>query len=125
MSFSKEHLKEWYLELNTIDQHLEASATDILESCEQLSNLVKDIPETDAVIANIFSNCNFHDLNSQRLRKILKALSEEIHGSFGTREEITETPLDMHASLPLQNGPQRPGKALSQDDIENLLKSTL
>lgn len=125
MSFSKEHLKEWYLELNTIDKHLETSASNILQSCDRLSELSGNSAEVDSLISDILTNCGFHDLNSQRLRKIVGSLRQELIDNFGEFSEITEESHSLSGPVPLQNGPQRPGKALSQDDIEALLKTTL
>ena len=58
MTFEKESMKEWYLELNTIDQHLEVSANNILASCERLSRLSQNMPEIQEVVGNILENCN-------------------------------------------------------------------
>lgn len=123
MTFEKESMKEWYLELNTIDQHLEVSANNILASCERLSGLSQNMPEIQEAVGNILENCNFHDLNSQRLRKIIDGLRETLQSQFHV-SEVTESSLEPRLE-DLQSGPQRAGRGLSQEDVERLLKSTL
>ena len=113
MTLQNADVKEWYLELSTIDKHLEQSANKILENCERLSSVIPSSPQSDRIVASIIEQCTFHDVNSQRLRKIIKSLQLIMQGKF---PEIAGG---------IATGPQRPGEALSQEDVENILRNSL
>ena len=113
MPLQNGNLKEWYLELNTIDKHLEQAAAKILDNCEKLTHTVPPSPQVNAILANISENCSFHDINSQRLRKILKVIQLIMQGK------------DPEEQNGLLTGPQRPDEALSQSDIEEILRTNL
>ncbi len=107
-------LKEWTLELKTIDSALETAANRILENCELLVEKAGASSEVQEIVSAIMENCSFHDLNSQRLRKIIKELGLLMNEEG---EGLTES------EPALASGPQRPGVALTQKDVETLLKN--
>ncbi len=113
MTLQNVDIKEWYLEINTIDKHLEQSASNILGNCEKLSSILPPTPQAQAIIASISESCNFHDINSQRLRKILKAMQQIMQGKHA----------DVNNGV--ASGPQRPGEALTQSDVEDILRNSL
>ncbi len=116
-----ESLSEWALELNTIDSELEKAANHILEDCEKLVQTAGNSPEVQGMVTNIMENCSFHDLNSQRLRKIIRGLGELIQAEG----VILQGNSTCYSSLSqgLASGPQRPEVALSQSAVEDILKN--
>lgn len=115
---SQKTLNEWVLELSAVDVELERSANRILENCETLVSMAGTSPHVQNIAMAIMEHCSFHDLNSQRLRKIIKGIGQlmESHG--------IET-LDFQGNniAPgIASGPQREGVALTQSDIETLMK---
>jgi hypothetical protein len=122
MLLNGKDVQEWYLELQAIDQHLKDSAEAILTSCEDLMLLQGDSETIKEIVNSIVENCNFHDLNSQRLRKII----HKLEGSPPHDFDVTNVPKSAKKkSHILENGPQRLGNGLSQSDVEHILKSTL
>ena len=116
-------------ELDAVVAHT-ASATDvILEACEQLENASAkgELIDADLVgraTTSIYEACSFQDITGQRISKVvatLKAIENkvsEILRVFG-QAEIVEQPETSVVSL--TNGPQLPGRAMAQSDIDALL----
>ena len=116
-------------ELDAVVAHT-ASATDaILESCEQLEDAAADQFGVDGLASgrattSIYEACSFQDITGQRIKKVvttLKAIEQkvgEILTVFGQGDDIDLQP-DPVATL--TNGPQLPGKAMAQADIDALL----
>lgn len=116
-------------ELDAVVAHT-ASATDvILESCEGLEMAAsKGIPIDAELLGrattSIYEACSFQDITGQRIKKVvgtLKAIEQkvgEILKVFGQGQEIAETEAGGES---LTNGPQLPGKAMEQSDIDKLL----
>jgi chemotaxis protein CheZ len=115
-------------ELDAVVAHT-ASATDvILEVCETLeaageSGLPVDSALLQRETAKIYEACSFQDITGQRITKVvatLKAIEQkvgEILHVFGQGSEIDAQPMEMS----LTNGPQLPGRAMEQSDIDALL----
>ena len=116
-------------ELDAVVAHT-ASATDvILEVCERLETAASNgFPiDSDMLIqatTSIYEACSFQDITGQRIKKVvgtLKAIEHkvgEILKIFGQGQEIAVAPV---AEESLTNGPQLPGKAMGQSDIDALL----
>jgi chemotaxis protein CheZ len=116
-------------ELDAVVAHT-ASATDvILEACEQLETSAANGEQIDAELLGrattaIYEACSFQDITGQRIKKVvgtLKAIEQkvgEILKVFGQGEEIIEEVVEVST---LTNGPQLPGKAMEQSDIDKLL----
>ncbi len=116
-------------ELDAVVAHT-ASATDvILEACEQLETASGCGKPIDAELLGrattaIYEACSFQDITGQRIKKVvgtLKAIEQkvgEILKVFGQGEEISAEVVEMSS---LTNGPQLPGKAMGQSDIDRLL----
>jgi chemotaxis protein CheZ len=116
-------------ELDAVVAHT-ASATDvILESCERLELAASSGQPIDADLLGqattaIYEACSFQDITGQRIKKVvgtLKAIEQkvgEILKVFGQGQEIEDAVIP-EASL--TNGPQLPGKAMDQSDIDKLL----
>ena len=116
-------------ELDAVVAHT-ASATDaILETCEQLEDAASDGQPIDAELVSrattsIYEACSFQDITGQRIKKVVTALKAieqkvgEILTLFGQGNEIELQPDPV---ITLTNGPQLPGKAMAQADIDALL----
>ena len=116
-------------ELDAVVAHT-ASATDvILEACEQLENAsaAGEVIDADLIgraTTAIYEACSFQDITGQRISKVvatLKAVEQkvgEILQVFGQADAVR-----MEATQPssLTNGPQLPGNAMAQADIDALL----
>ena len=110
LTFVAQHMEEWSLELQTIDDHLEHSAHEILKNCEKLTTFEQQKDILD-VVNSIVEYCNFHDLNSQRLRRMIKTMQLYLNQDQQNQGKIT---------FPL-HGPQRPRDALTQGAVESIL----
>ncbi len=116
-------------ELDAVVAHT-ASATDvILGACEQLETAAASGQPIDAELVgrattSIYEACSFQDITGQRIKKVvgtLKAIEQkvgEILKVFGQGHEIIETTVPVES---LTNGPQLPGRAMDQSDIDKLL----
>lgn len=116
-------------ELDAVVAHT-ASATDvILEVCEQLETAVANGFPVDASMlsqatTSIYEACSFQDITGQRIKKVvgtLKAIEQKVGAIlqvFGQGQEIEPTPAVVES---LTNGPQLPGRAMGQSDIDALL----
>ena len=107
-----------------------ATATDaILQVCEELEAAsLSDCPiDADLVqraTTRIYEACSFQDITGQRISKVvatLKAIETkvgQILKVFGQGEAL---PDEVEAETGLTNGPQLPGFAMEQADIDKLL----
>jgi chemotaxis protein CheZ len=116
-------------ELDAVVAHT-ASATDvILEACEQLESASANGALLDAEMLGrattaIYEACSFQDITGQRIKKVvgtLKAIEQKVGDIlkvFGEGDEIVD---EVVQAATLTNGPQLPGKAMEQSDIDRLL----
>ena len=112
-------LQEWLIDLQTIDKELEASAQKILEYCDNLALQSTPNAPLQENLNGIVENCSFHDLNSQRLRKIVFEMQNAIttlQNSDAKYDEVFTA-----RSQTEMSGPQPFDKALSQVDVESIL----
>jgi len=130
-------------ELDAIVQSTEVAANTILDAVEEIEGIVEKVDPVYAEILNnvtmqIYEGCNFQDLTGQRINKVvvtLKRVEERINSLVNAFDaEIKEALENDTVSRPsihddqredpdLLNGPQHPGKAASQDEIDALLAS--
>ena len=113
-------------ELDEVVAHT-ASATDsILQVCEELeqAGASADAALLQRATTRIYEACSFQDITGQRISKVvatLKAIEQkvgQILEVFGGSEPIA-APVD--GTVKLTNGPQLPGSAMDQADIDKLL----
>lgn len=118
------YLSDVFEELSTIEHTLHTAAVAILEQCDQLTYLIQsqnfDKEALNNAIAIITQNCAFHDVNSQRLRKLDEGLHDFIHT---LKAQHIELPTSILPEYRLASGPSRAKDALSQDDVEALLNT--
>ncbi len=146
---TSEILPEASDQLSAIVGATEAATNEIFEAVEAIEELAADLgPEKSEQISNavtrVYEACSFQDITGQRISKVVTALQnvESMVGAlllaFG--EENTAGGTGDGAVVPeakpsvvpettgrpdehLMNGPQMPGEANSQDDIDALLAS--
>lgn len=130
--------------LDAIVENTEAASNTILESMEAIEGLVGGLKggkpgETGAVcndiqdrINNVFEACSFQDLTGQRITRVVNALKfvEERVGAMVRiwgKEELAQVFEDVQSdSAPSEqgdvpmHGPQRPGVAIQQEDVDRL-----
>jgi chemotaxis protein CheZ len=132
-------------ELDAIVAHTAAATESILETCETLdgvgSRLARGGAPSDAAEASaqlqeattrIYEACSFQDITGQRIGKVVAALKlidvkvARMVATFGApRVGVGGPPLAELATIDaaLLNGPQLPGAAMAQTDIDKLLAS--
>jgi chemotaxis protein CheZ len=131
-------------ELDAIVEHTAAATNSILEVCETLDSVAGTLDGEGAAAlqdatTKIYEACSFQDITGQRITKIvatLKAIDSKVAqmlGAFGdTRGEgpraavapaaIVVGPVPTNGDPP-PAGPQMPGSAMDQTDIDRLLAS--
>ncbi len=136
--------------VNTIDQEKISVATDeldevvratevatgaIMDSCEKFEAITAEITDESlkermfAEITTIYEACGFQDITGQRITKVVKTLryiEENLDSILGMMEEHPAAKEDQGSDQKeetLENGPQMPDQAFSQDDIDALLAS--
>lgn len=125
-------------ELDAIVQHTAAATNSILEVCETLDALGPQLQGDGSrtlqeATTRIYEACSFQDITGQRITKIvvtLKAIESKIGNiltTFGERRAeaaaVPTAPAAPGDESALLNGPQLPGAAMDQTDIDRLLAS--
>lgn len=120
-------------ELDAIVAHTAAATESILETCETLDRLAGEMGETTSAAlqdatTRIYEACSFQDITGQRITKVVATLKTidakvaQIVAAFSSRA----TDVAVREPEPdgaLLNGPQLPGQAMDQSDIDKLLAS--
>jgi chemotaxis protein CheZ len=132
------HLPTAADELDAIVGSTEQATHVILDSVEKIEKASADLKgePKDAIgnaITNIYEACNFQDITGQRINKVvrtLKQIEDKVAGlvkAFGDEIEraasIAQAPAGEDTDKALLNGPQLPGNANSQADIDALFGS--
>lgn len=127
--------------LDAIIEHTDSATHAILQNLEEISDLVCQIQEKvkdDATSAlcdqamekttNAMESCTFQDITGQRVTKIIRSMQfveervvamVELMGRDSVEKEASTLELEEEKD-PLLSGPQLPGNAISQDDIDKL-----
>jgi chemotaxis protein CheZ len=125
--------------LDAIIEHTDSATHEILRNLEEISDLVGKLQEktkdaeTSALCdkamekaTSAMEACTFQDITGQRVTKIMRSMQfveervvamVELMGRDSVEREPLPAP---KAKDPLLNGPQLPGNAISQDDIDKL-----
>jgi chemotaxis protein CheZ len=125
-------------ELDAVVAHTATATNEILDSCEILEGLQPRLGPEDAAalsgaVTRIYEACSFQDITGQRIGKVVNAL-KAIEGRVAVAAErfggAAVAPLATPAAAvpqtegeALANGPQLPGTASSQAEIDRLLAS--
>jgi len=125
-------------ELDAVVWATEEATGAIMDSCEEIQRIAKNSEgdASDAIeaeITKIFEACSFQDITGQRIGKVvttLKTIERRVlllldgaGAESGTAPAEGAVPGAPQAGgKELLSGPQLPGKAISQDDIDKILK---
>jgi len=129
-------------ELGAIVGATEQATNSIFEAVEVIEELSQEMSpdmaeRTAAAVTSIYEACGFQDITGQRITKVVKALQsieekvQDLLIAFGeeageTRRERVKEP-EVESAAPddasLMNGPQMPGNANNQAEIDALLAS--
>ena len=133
---SRQHIPLASTELDAIAAHLEEATDTILDACDEVGSVGAEVDPAIAARLNqattrILEACSFQDITGQRIAKIigtLQTIETRIHGlvnAFGPPASAAEPepPKAPPSDADLLNGPQVPGVANSQADIDALLAS--
>lgn len=125
-------------ELDAIVDHTAQATNEILDCCEVLERLQGEVPEAAAAtlqgaVTRIYEACSFQDITGQRISKVvaaLKAIEARVEAAVANASgRVAPAPLAAQPAPArtegeeLANGPQLPGGATSQAEIDRLLAS--
>lgn len=125
-------------ELDAIVEHTAKATDSILEVCETLDAVGAALSGDHAPLAGklqdattaIYEACSFQDITGQRISKVVATLKmieskvAHIMIAFGQHDaDSYAKPPEPPAEAALLNGPQLPGAAMGQSDIDKLLAS--
>ena len=124
-------------ELDAVLAHTAEATNEILDCCEKLENTAPELPEGPAAVVNdavtrIYEACSFQDITGQRIGKVVTALKAiearlmrvtDRFGSVSSAPAEPQAPDNRTQGQQLANGPQLPGNASSQAEIDSLLAS--
>ena len=126
-------------ELDAVVEHTANATNEILDVCEGLEAMQARVAPAEAeklasAVTRIYEACSFQDITGQRISKVvsaLKAIEARVSSVTARFAPATELP-PLIAAVPitlategraLANGPQMPGAASSQAEIDKLLAS--
>jgi chemotaxis protein CheZ len=122
-------------ELDAIVEHTAQATNEILDCCEVLEKLQAEVPAPAAevlqgAVTRIYEACSFQDITGQRISKVvaaLKAIEARIEAAVANATGRAAPPPEAAAprteGQALAQGPQLPGNATSQAEIDRLLAS--
>jgi chemotaxis protein CheZ len=134
-------------ELDAVIGATEEATGRILDACEVFSEVSGKLPEEDAertmnAVTEIYEACNFQDITGQRITKVVGTLKhiedkiEQLLEAFGSGVSTAKAGTGAKPAAvakpkaspdkpdaDLLNGPQLPGNANSQEDIDAILAS--
>jgi chemotaxis protein CheZ len=122
-------------ELDAIVEHTAQATNEILDCCETLERLEAEVPAAAAAVlqgavTRIYEACSFQDITGQRIGKVvaaLKAIEQRVEAAVANASGRGAPPPPPAAPRTegeaLANGPQLPGGATSQEEIDRLLAS--
>jgi chemotaxis protein CheZ len=139
---AEQHIPNATDELDAVVKETEEATNAIMQAAEEIESVNATL-EGEAMtklsdaVTKIYEACSFQDITGQRIRKVVRAL-KEIEGKVGEMvatldggpsgsKAAVATPPPAEAvqdDASLLNGPQLPGGAISQDDIDSLFSKT-
>ena len=123
-------------QLDAITDSIGKATAGIMDDCDGISQIAETLDENarDQLlqrVTSIYEHCTFHDLTTQRINKIvgtLKTIEDKVQslssitGASYQADNIAQNHIESESDKdPLLNGPQLPGEAMSQDEIDRLL----
>jgi chemotaxis protein CheZ len=125
-------------ELDAVVEHTAAATNEILDVCDVLEGLQNKVAPEQAealatAVTRIYEACSFQDITGQRIGKVVAALKAiearvaMVTARFDASGRTSPLPAAPAAAVTegraLANGPQLPGAASSQEEIDKLLAS--
>lgn len=127
-------------ELDAVVGATEKATFEIFDACDVISAIAGNVDAASAAklneaVTRIFEACNFQDITGQRIAKVVKTLKaietqvDALVAAFGDearRAVAPPPPAEDKGGDPdakLLHGPQMPGAAIDQDEIDRLLAS--
>lgn len=145
---STQHIPTATDELDAVVGATEQATFAIFDACDIVSNIASSIEgergaRLNDAVTSIYEACNFQDVTGQRITKVVKTLKhieakvDALVAAFGGQVVgMVPEPAPAAAEAPeapeatpeeedkaLLHGPQLPGNAISQDEIDRLLAS--
>jgi chemotaxis protein CheZ len=135
---SSEHIASATDELDAVIGATEDATNLIMDSCDVIGALAGKVePEIGAeltgAVTKIFEACNFQDITGQRITKVVRtlryiedkvdALIQALGDEVQKSHERAAAEADPNDEASLLNGPQLPGNAIDQSEIDKLLAS--
>ena len=138
---SRDHIPGATDELDAVVNLTEEATNKIMNACDQVQNDISGLPDDmqsrlQEHLTNIFEACTFQDITGQRISKVIAALKKidgktqdmmavlQTHFPESGQQKITRPSAPTAVGDPdsLMNGPQLPGKGVSQDDSDRILQ---
>jgi chemotaxis protein CheZ len=130
----EKHIRSATDELDAIVANTEQATGAILDSAEKIETIAKNLEVEPGMqladaVTRIYEACNFQDITGQRISKVVTALKtiegrvESLVKAVGGVAALPDGPQAASDDKELLNGPQLPGNAKTQDEIDALLKS--
>ncbi len=126
-------------ELDAVVKATEEATSDIMDAVEIIEDIAENKLDGDVkddvanAVTKIYEACSFQDITGQRITKVTTAL-QNIESKVGhllevigkkipglSDSEINNVSDDTEDTVNLMEGPQLPGDAIKQDDIDKLL----
>lgn len=141
LDIREEHIPLANDELDAVVGATEDATNRIMDACDAVSAVAGQIDPVlgqalTEQVTRIFEACNFQDITGQRITRVVRTLVKieeriglllEVFGD-GTGHAVPTMPQPQenaggNSDDHLMNGPQLPGNAISQDEIDRLLAS--
>ena len=122
----EKNINDMHDELDAVSISIQTATNKILDETEHLEKLQAHVAQEGAEqymnhITNIYEACTFQDMTGQRLSKVIKALKDVESRLKAFFEGKKSNPMQAKtADEELLNGPQLPGNAANQSDIDKL-----
>lgn len=131
-------------ELDAVVGATEKATFEIFDACDVVSAVAGQVnaeaaAKLNEAVTRIFEACNFQDITGQRIAKVVKTLKaietqvDALVAAFGDEARRAHAPAPPppppaadkagDADAKLLHGPQMPGAAIDQDEIDRLLAS--
>jgi len=129
------------MQLDAVMKATEQAAHTIMDAADEIQNVIATATMDQAakdkiteIAARIYEACNFQDLTGQRITKVMRALEfteskiRRLISLFSNDGNVNMAELQKahtaHPDAHLLNGPQLPGNAPSQTEVDTLFGKT-
>jgi chemotaxis protein CheZ len=129
-----EHIPGATDELDAVVGATATATNQIMDACDAISAVAGNLPPESSdplmnAVTTIYEACNFQDITGQRITKVVRTLKYierqiELLQAFsgaGAARHDGATSTEKTGEAALLNGPQLPGNAIDQSEIDKLL----